>query len=198
MSGSPSAHGVSSRVRDEQEISPAMATIVQDLKKGKLPALVMPRLVSLQNSAADTGADAKALLGSLTATGQKKLDLADSMAADEPVEAFLLVEKVPTAYKGTPLARQATELIGKLKKTKPVTMELAARPALDVVRKIEQQLSLNLEGVGNPKKDEFQKANAALLKQLKDRLAMMKKTWPDAHATKTAVAIGDKFIVAQN
>ena len=79
-----------------------------------------------------------------------------------------------------------------------VTAELAARPTLEVVRKIERQLEVNLEGVGDPKKDEFQKANSALLKQLKDRLATMKKSWPDAYATKTAVVIGDKFIIAKN
>jgi len=181
-----------------EKFSTAVSAIVQDLKKGNAPSLILPRLVALQNSSGQAGIDAKALLGSLTAAGKKKLDLADSMAADEPVEAFLLVEKLPAAYKGTPLARQATETIGKLKKTKAVSAELAARPTLEVVRKIERQLNMNLEGVSDPKKDEFQKANSALLKQLKDRLATMKKTWPDAHATQAAVAIGEKFIIAKN
>ncbi len=180
------------------KLAPAVSTIVQDLKKGNAPRLVLPRLVALQNSAGQAGIDAKALLGSLTAAGKKKLDLADSMAADEPVEAFLLVEKLPAVYKGTPLAREATETIGKLKKTKAVSAELAARPTLELVHRIERQLNMNLEGVSDPKKDEFQKANSALLKQLKDRLATMKKSWPDAPATRAAVAIGDKFIVAKN
>jgi hypothetical protein len=175
-----------------EKFSATMSPIVGDLKKGKSPALVLPRLVAQQNSAGDVGSDAKALLGSLTAVGQKKLERADELTASKPVDAFLLIEKLPTAYRGTTVAQEATEMIGKLKKEKTVTTELAARPTLETIRKIERELNIRSEGV-NPKKDEFQKANAPLLKQLKDRLAAMKKSWPDAKATEEAVAIADKF-----
>lgn len=177
-----------------EKFSTTMNPIVQDLKKGKSPAQVLPRLVTLQSSAGEVGADAKALLGSLTAPGQKKLESAQELAESKPVEAFLLIEKLPAAYKGTQVSQKATELITKLKKDKAVTSELTARPSLEAIRKIEKELNTRAEG-GNPKADEFKKANAALFKQIKDRLAAMKKSWPDTKATEEAVTIAERFDV---
>ena len=113
--------------------------------------------------------------------------------SSKPVDAYLLIEKLPATYKGTPVARSATDLMGKLKKDKAVAMELSARPALEAIRKIEKQLDARSEGVNPQKMEEFRKANAPLLKQLKNRLAAMKKSWPEAKATQDATAIADKF-----
>ena len=76
----------------------------------------------------------------MTAVGQKKFDQAKETAEKEPVEAFLLVEKVPATFKGTPLAKDAAALITKLKKEKAVTAEMAARPSLEAVQKFESAL----------------------------------------------------------
>lgn len=128
----------------------------------------------------------------MTAIGQAKFERAKERADAEPLEAFLLVEKVPAAYKGTPLAKDAAVLIAKLKKDKAVAAELTARPALEAVRKFDAQLAAR-PGSGMPSAADFQKANADLLKQLKVKVAQMKKTWPDAKATGEAVAIAEKF-----
>lgn len=178
---------------ERAKFSPQLSAIVQDLKKGKPPATMLPRLVALQGSSGEAGADAKALLASLTAVGQKKLEKAESLAESEPVEAYQLIEKVPTTFKGTAVAKQAADLIAKLKKDKAVAAELAARPSLEAVKKLEQQLA-NRPGADEPSKPEFRKANAVVLKQLKDKVAQMQKTWPDAKATAEAVAVGERFV----
>src|SRR5262249_46261776 len=149
------------------------------------PLSVLPRLVGMQNGNNEAAADARALLAALTALGQKKLDAAQEKADSAPLDAFLLIEKIPSSYKGTPLATKANELLGKLKKEKAVSSELAARPALEALHKLEQQLAAK-PGADDPTKSDFQKSNAALLKQLKDKVATMKKQWPDARATEEA------------
>ncbi len=176
-----------------EKFAAQLAPVVAELKKGQSPLAVLPRVVALQNAASPTAAaDAKALLVALTAAGQKKLDLAQEKAEGEPVEAFLLVEKLPAAYKGTPVAKDAVALVTKLKKEKAVKAELAARPAFEVVRQMDAQLAARL-GEEKPSASEFQKANADLLKQLKAKVAQMKKSWPDAKVTGEATGIAEKY-----
>jgi thiol-disulfide isomerase/thioredoxin len=176
---------------NREKFTSQLAPVVADLKKGAAPQTALPRVVAQLGGPKDAAADAKALLASLTAVGQKKFDLAQEKAETEPVEAFLLAEKLPTTYKGTPLAKDATALITKLKKDKAVTAELAARPSLVAVQQLDTQLAakLGLDKVS----PEFQKANAALLSQLKSKVTQMKKSWPDAKATAEAVGIAEKF-----
>jgi thiol-disulfide isomerase/thioredoxin len=178
---------------NREKFSPQLAPAVADLKKGMSPRQVLPRVVAQLGGSKAAAEDAKALVASITAVGQKKYDLAKEKAEAEPVEAFLLVEKVPAAYKGTALARDATALVAKLKKDKAVTAELAARPALEVVKQLDVQLAIR-PGADKATAPEFQKANAALLGQLKSKVAQMKKSWPDAKATAEAVAIAEKFV----
>ncbi len=176
-----------------EKFAAQLAPVVADLKKGQSPLAVLPRVVALQNAASPTAAaDAKALLAALTAAGQKKLDLAQEKAEGEPVEAFLLVEKLPAAYKGTPVAKDAVALVTKLKKEKAVKAELAARPAFEVVRQMDAQLAAKV-GEEKASAPEFQKANADLLKQLKAKVAQMKKSWPDAKVTGEATGIAEKY-----
>ena len=170
-----------------------LAPVVSDLQKGLSHYAALPRDVALQNAASPmAAADAKALLASLTASGQKKLELAQEKIETDPVEAFVLVEKVPATYKGTAVAKEATALITKLKKDKAVKTELAARPAFEAVRLIELQLAAKADA-DKASAPEFQKANAALLNQLRTTVTQMKKNWPDAKATSEAVGIVEKY-----
>ena len=170
--------------------SPSLDGIVKDLKAGKPPAAILPRVAALRNSTGEAGEDAKALLASMTAAGRKKLDEANDKKASEPLEAFLLIEKVPAAYKGSPLATEVNELLSKLKADKAVRAELAARPALEVVKNSTYSLGL---GADDPKKPEWQKAHKEPLTQLKNKVQAMKKAWPDARSTQDAVAIADRY-----
>jgi thiol-disulfide isomerase/thioredoxin len=174
-----------------EKFSPPLEPIVKELKAGKPPAGLLARVAGLRTTKGQVGEDATALLDSMTAVGQKKLKEAEGLAGSSPGEAYLLVEKVPTTYKGTPLATKATELITKLKKEKVVMAEINARSALEGVKKIDQQLG-GTKGQ-DPKKVEYQKANALTLKQLKTKVQAMKTNYPDAQATKEATEIADKY-----
>jgi thiol-disulfide isomerase/thioredoxin len=174
-----------------EKFAPALEPIVKDLKAGKPPASQLARVAALRTSKGQVGEDATALLDSMTAVGRKKLKDAEDLAGSSPGEAYLLIEKVPTAYKGTPLATKATELITKLKKEKVVMAEINARSALEGVKKIDQQLG-GTKGQ-DPKKSEYQKSNAKALGQLKTKVQSMKTNYPDAQATKEATEIADKY-----
>jgi thiol-disulfide isomerase/thioredoxin len=181
-----------------EKFSQAVAPVVADLKKGRPPASVLARLASIQQSAGkgEPAAEAKALVGSITATGRKKLEQAQAKVESEPFEAFLLVENLPATYKGTPVAKEATAMITKLKKDKSVANEIAARPSLEAVRQLAGQLAAK-PGADEAGVAAFQKANAALLQQLRTKTAQMKKNWPDAKATAEAAEIAETYAPAK-
>ncbi len=176
-----------------EKFSSTVSATAQDMKKGRSPSQVLPRLVSLQNTAGEVGTEAKALLGSITAIGQTKFEQAEGMIDSNPVGAFFLIEKLPVVYKGTDVAKKASAMLVKLKKEKSVIVEIAARPSLETVRKIEFQLDSILEENIGAKKETVLKANSQLVKQLKDKMSAMKKSWPDAKATEEALAVCEKF-----
>lgn len=171
------------------KFAPALDPVVKELKAGKPPAGLLARVAASRSAKGVVGEDATALLDSMTAVGQKKLKEAETLAGPSPAEAFLLVEKVPAVYKGTPLATKAADLIAKLKKEKVVMAEVNARPALEAVKKLDAQLG---KAPDDAKKAEYQKANAGPLKQMKAKVQQMKTSWPDAQATKEATAIADR------
>jgi thiol-disulfide isomerase/thioredoxin len=173
-----------------EKFSSSLEPIIKELKAGKPPLTILPKVASMRSFTGDAGADASALLGAMTAGGRKKLELATEKKDSDPVEAYTMIEKLPAAYKGSPLAQEANELLNKLKGEKAVKAELAARQYMENVRKLDQQLGL---GADDPRKPEWQKAHAPVLKQLKDKVAQMKKVWPDAHATKEALEIADRY-----
>lgn len=174
----------------KEKLAPSLDGIVKDLKAGKPPATILPRVAALRNSAGDSGSDATTLLNAMTAGGRKKLEQAAEKKDTDPVAAFVLIEKLPTAYKGAPIAQEATELINKLKADKSVKSELAARQYMENVKKLDQQLGLGAE---DPRKPEFQKSHAPVLKQLKEKVSQMKKSWPDAPTTKEALELADRY-----
>jgi len=175
-----------------EKFTSAIEPILKALRAGKSPATILPRVAAMRNFAGDAGADAKGLLAAMTAGGRKKLERAESVISSDPVEAFILVETLPAVYKGSPLATEASEMLSKLRKEKSVTTEVNARQALEGVKKLDQQLN---PGAQDPKKPEFQKANAPLLKQLKNKTQQMKKSWPDARATKEALETAERYAV---
>ena len=179
----------------KDKFSPAVQAVVKELKAGKSPATLLAKVVALKSAGGETATEAKALLESMTAVGQKKLKEAEELQGKDALAAFLLVEKLPTTYKGTPLATKSTEMIGKLKKEKVVLAELAARPALTALKKLELPLVGTADGSRMP---EYQKANATVLKQMKAKVAEMKKAWPDSHATKEALEIAQRYAIELN
>jgi hypothetical protein len=170
-----------------------LASIVDALEQGKSPPSVLPRLVPLTRSPdSETATAAKALLEALTESGRKTLDEAEALAKDDPVSAYLRVERVPVLYKETPVAAKATDLIAKLKTERAVTLEVRARTSLVTMKKIDTELS-SRPGSFDPASEKFRKDNVLLLRQLEDGAAQMRKSWPNARATEDAVHIAEKY-----
>jgi hypothetical protein len=87
-------------------------------------------------------------------------------------------------------------MITKLKKDKSVATEIAARPSLESVRQLAAQLVAR-PGADDASAAAFQKANAALLQQLRGKVAQMKKNWPDARATADAAGIEETYAASK-
>lgn len=95
---------------------PQLAPVTAALAKGQSPHLAVPKVVAQRGgSEAD---DAKALLASLTAVGRERFEQAKALTASDPTAARRRAEKLATAFKGTPLGAEATDLVGKLKPAK--------------------------------------------------------------------------------
>lgn len=173
--------------------SKSITPLTDALKKGQSPTLVLQKLIPLQK-ASDAGAadEAKTLVSKLTEAAQKRVDESEALMKDDPFGAYIKLEKVPLTFKGTPVAVKATALLTELRKDKVVAAELKAKPALDMVKKLDVQLG-SLAGKVDPKDPLFQRLGAAPLKQLKTALQTMKKSWPDAKYTQEAMGIGEKY-----
>jgi hypothetical protein len=178
--------------------SKPVVTQVEALQKGKAPLSVLPQLVSLSRlTDADAAAEAKLLIEKIIEPGQIVLQDAEKLLKDDPVGAYVALEKLPTIYKGTPLAAKASEHISKLRSDKGVQLEMKARPALAVVQKMDTELN-GRPGSFDAKGERFRTENAAALKQMKDAILQMKKTWPTTKATQEAVRLGQKYALAVN
>jgi hypothetical protein len=178
---------------NREEYAKAFAPVAEALTDGRPLLDVLPKLPPLVGSKdADTAADAKALHTALTAPGQEALAEAQTLVKSDPVAAFILVEKVPVTYKGTPLESKASALVASLRQTSAVGAELKARVLLEQVRKLDTALA-GQPGAFNPTDPQFQARNAATLGQMRKVLDQMRKTHPKARATGQAEKIGRQY-----
>jgi hypothetical protein len=173
-----------------------VAPFLEALAKGQSPALVLQKVVPLlKSSNTDTAEQAKKLVENLTAGAQKKLEKAEALKEDDPATAYVLIDKMPVLFKGTPVAARANELITSLKKDKAVQAELKARTSLESVHKLDGLLSRAADkaNIEDPKDGSFLKANASSIDQLKRLLLQMHKSYPETKATQQALVIGEKY-----
>lgn len=178
---------------EQESFSKYIAPHVEALEKGKSPTAVLQKLVPLLKSpGAETAAEAKLLVQQITAFGEKRLEDAEARMRNEPVEAFLQLERLPTVFKSTALAAKADKLLTQLKKDKAVAVELKARPSLDQIKKLDTNLS-GRPGAFDPTLPKFQQANQALLTQMRTVLLQMTKSWPSTRATQEAARIAEKY-----
>jgi hypothetical protein len=177
----------------KEEIPKPLAVIVEALKNGSPPQAQLPKLASLARSKTAAGNElAAGLLERMTQEGRKELDAARAAMEKDPVAAFVAFEKLAAGYKGSPLGTEATQSLGKLRPQKPVQLEIQARQALALVKKIDAELN-SKSGSFDPLQDRFQAQNAALIKELRESVLRMEKSWPKALATREALAIGRKY-----
>ena len=134
------------------------------------------------------------LQSTLTAGGKKVLDAATELANSDPVGAFFDAERLPTAYRGTPVDKPATALLNKLRGNVKVERELRARTALNQVFKLDTQLA-GKDMSFDPRLPEFKEDNAPLLKQLADGIERVRKTYPGSRAADEAARLADLWDV---
>src|SRR5262249_37849729 len=136
--------------------------------------------------------EANLLVDRATAVGRKILEEAEPLIKDQPVDAFLKLERLPSVFRDTPVAVKANALLARLQQTKEVRTELQARPTLNLARKLDRELR-GQAGAFDPTSSSFQKKNALLLKQLQFNVQRMQKGWPNTKATEEAVRIGQRY-----
>jgi hypothetical protein len=171
----------------------ALAAQVDALKAGKPPAGVLAKVQPLTRAPdADTAVAAKALVEALTAPAKESLEAAKAQRADDPLAAYDRAQRLAATFKGSPVGADAAKFFTQLKSDKAVTAELRARPLLEKVRAIDQQLGKALDKKEEPD-DAFRKAMAGPLRQLRDVIAQMKRQAPDARATRDAVVLAEKY-----
>jgi hypothetical protein len=177
----------------KEEMPKPLAVIVEALKNGSTPQSQLPKLAALARSKTAAGNElAAGLLERMTQEGRKELDAARDTTEKDPVAAFVAFEKLAAGFKGSPLGTEATQAMGKLRPQKPVQLEIQARQALALIKKIDAELN-SKAGSFDPLQDRFQAQNAALLRELRESVLRMEKTWPKALATREALAIGRKY-----
>jgi hypothetical protein len=178
------------------EFTKTLTGYAEALQKGKPPAPILQKIISHQKSPdEDTAEQAKLLVEQMTAVGRKRLEAAETLKDNDPVEAYFLVERLPAVFKSTPVATGADKLLVQLKKNKSVTLELKARPYLENVKKLGDHLT-GKAGSFDPMLPKFQEANQVALNQMRTLLQQMTKEWPTTRATEEAKRIGEGFGVS--
>jgi hypothetical protein len=175
------------------DFTKVVAPHAEALKAGRPPAGVLAKLLPLTRHAdAATAAQAKALAEALTEPARTALAAARAQKADDPVAAHDRVQRLSTTFRNTPLGTDAARLLAELKADKVVAAELRARPFLDKVKALDAALA-KLLGERDAKDPAFQKAAAAYLKQLRNLVVQLQRTYPNARATQEAVGLAEKF-----
>jgi hypothetical protein len=167
--------------------------IVADMRKGKSPSSMLPRLATVIKSKDEEAAKAaKVLLASLIEPGQKTLDAALAKTQGEPVEAFFHLERLAVQFKDSPVGAKATEQVAKLKEVKAVATEIAARTPLAAIAKIDAFLS-GRPGAEEPSQGTFRRDNADSLRRLEQGLGQMRTAYPNTRATQQAIRIAARY-----
>jgi hypothetical protein len=178
---------------DPGEPTKAVAALAEALKQGQPPAGVLPKAVALAKSSDPaTAAQAKRLVAALTEVAGQRLAEASERAKDDPLAAFDRLTPLARNFKGTPVGTRADDLLTSLRRDPKVMAEVKARPSLEAVKKLDEALAAPA-AKADPKSAEFQRAYAAPLKQLRTQISQMKRSWPDASATKEALAIAERY-----
>lgn len=174
-----------------------LTPVVDSLRKGQPPLSSVGKLQNFARGGdAAAAAQAKKLMDAILANARKRLDAAGELSKDEPLVAYESVQRIAANFKATPLGPKAAEMATKLKADKAVQAELRAKPTLEQIKKIDALIAAKA-GKFEPDSPEVKKAFAAQLKQMANALQQLKKSYPDAHATKEAEEIAAKYEIGK-
>lgn len=166
------------------------------LAAGQSPYLVLARLLPLQKGTdRQTMDQAKLFVSSMTGDVQATVEKARNSWESDPMHAYDDLSRVALYFKGTPVATQANQALGKLKTEKTVQLELKARPYLAQVKQLDALLCNEIKGDVLPTATEFKVAYGQQMLQMKNIITAMKKNWPDAKATEQAIQIAGYYSI---
>lgn len=148
-----------------------------------------------QMRAAPKDAGLKALQEALTAGAQKVLDAAKEKEKTDPVGAYVDAHRLATTYRGTPIEKPATALMGRLVGNPKVEREARARAALTALKKLDAQLA-GKDRSFDPRLPSFKEDNAALLKQFAEAVGKLQKTYAGTRAADEAARLAERWDVA--
>jgi hypothetical protein len=181
----------------DAEASKALAPITDALAKGKSPSTLLPQLAFHARSRdMETANAAKQLIVKITEPGQRILAEAETLAKTQPVDAYLLAERLPPVYRDTLVASKANDLLSRLKQDKAVALELRARPSLSLVQKLDTELQ-SRPGSFDPLQPKFRIDNALALKQLSDAVSTLQKSYGKTRAAEQAREIARRYGLSQ-
>jgi hypothetical protein len=169
--------------------------VVDLLESGAPMTQVMSKLqAQLRATGKDSADELNAIQNVITEKAKQVLDAAIEKAKTDPIAAFFETERLPNAYRGTPIEKPAFEFVNKLKGNPKVEWETKARNTLPAIRKIDTQLS-GKDLSFNPKSLDFKEDNSVLLKQLADAVEKLRKTYPTTRAADEALKYAERWDV---
>ena len=169
----------------------SMQASIDNLRKGNSPATVLSSLISRKSDP-----DAKALIESICFPAKEQLDEAKERIETDPVGVYNDVQRISTVFRGAPVGTQASELFTKLKNDKLVQQELAARPSLEKVQKLDDVLEKAMKAdpsKSDPSSPEFTKAHSSQISQIRTIATQMRASWPKTRAASEASDIAMKY-----
>jgi hypothetical protein len=177
-------------------LPPAFKAVSAAFAAGATPTDVIPKVAPLLASQdATTKALARKLADAILAPLNERLAAATAQAKETPVDAFLALEELQVAGKGTPVAGKAATLIDRLRGKPEVAAELRARPLLRQIETLHSRLAA-AEGAFEPASPRFQSRNSVPLAQLTRLVAELKTRYPKSRAAERAEKLAMEFGVA--
>ena len=164
---------------------------IDNLRKAAPPATILSGLISRKSDP-----DAKALIESICFTAKEQFDDAKERLETDPVGVYNEVQRISTTFRGTPVGAEAGELFTKLKGDRLVQQELAARPSLEKVQKIDEMLEKAMKAnpsKADPSSPEFTKAHSPQISQIRMIATQMRASWPKTRAASEASDIAMKY-----
>jgi hypothetical protein len=168
-------------------------TVADLLAQGAPMAQVFTKLgEQLRSNSKDD--ELKAIQTALTEGAKNVLDAATEKSKDDPVAAFFEAERLPAAYRGTPIEKPSNDLLTTLRGNPKVEREVRARASLEPVKKLDTQLS-GRDLSFDPRLPQFKEENVGLLKQLADGIEKVRKMYPNTRAADEASRFAERWDV---
>lgn len=135
---------------------------------------------------------ARKLVTVITEPATKAMEAAIANRNSDPLESFIVAERIAARFKGTSAGSKANTLANGLLATKEVQAELKARRDFEAVKKLETYLT-SQAGSFEPRSASFQSKHGTSLVRLKEACELMRKKHPNAKVTQKAAAIAREY-----